>query len=283
MAEDKEKSAAAVDYRKLGKDVFEFFTHRTAYNSAAYLIPTLERMKQENPRLRLLDVGAGAGSVSATFAQIIGPEGHVVCTDLAPSVLPQAEAFAESLGVKNIEFKTADVHQLPFENDSFDVVHCHQLFGHIKDPVAALREMLRVTKPGGVVAAREGDRETEIIWPPLPGLKKWHEYVFDSKVAQVHGGTLTAGRQLLAWALEAGVKRNQIEVSYGTWLTSEEATKMVYARGISKVLNGPSRKNALQFGLTEEDIDEICRDTLAWADREDSTWLMLQTEIIVRK
>jgi SAM-dependent methyltransferase len=253
MAEDKEKSAAAVDYRKLGKDVFEFFTHRTAYNSAAYLIPTLERMKQENPRLRLLDVGAGAGSVSATFAQIIGPEGHVVCTDLAPSVLPQAEAFAESLGVKNIEFKTADVHQLPFKNDSFDVVHCHQLFGHIKDPVAALLEMLRVTKPGGVVAAREGDRETEIIWPPLPGLKKWHEYVswpvsvicllsrdcgcfdiadlrvsFDSKVAQVHGGTLTAGRQLLAWALEAGVKRNQIEVSYGTWLTSEEATKLVY-------------------------------------------------------
>ncbi|AEO64933.1 uncharacterized protein THITE_2048890 [Thermothielavioides terrestris NRRL 8126] len=273
--------AAAVDYRGLGKDVFEFFTHRTAFNSAAYLLPTIESMKKENPRLRLLDVGAGVGSVSATLAEVLGPDGHVVCTDLAPSVLPQAQALAESRGVTNISFQTADVHALPFEDGEFDIVHCHQLFGHIRDPVAALREMLRVTKPGGVMAAREGDKETEIIWPPLPGVLKWHE--FDSNVAKAHGGTLTAGRQLLAWALEGGAKRDQITVSYGTWLTSEEATKAVYARGISKVLTGPTRQNALKFGLSEEDIDEICRDTLAWADREDATWLMLQTEIIIRK
>lgn len=172
-------NAGAVDYRGLGKDVFEFFTHRTASNSAAYLLPTLEALKKKQSPggtgLRLLDVGAGAGSVSATFAQILGPHGHVVCTDLAPSVLPQAQAFAASLGVDNISFQTADVHKLPFDDGSFDVVHCHQLFGHIADPVGALCEMLRVTKPGGVMAAREGDKETEIIWPALPGLLKWHE------------------------------------------------------------------------------------------------------------
>ncbi|TVY20451.1 putative methyltransferase [Lachnellula arida] len=281
MSEKDEKSTSSVDYRGLGKDVFEFFTHRTAFNSAAYLLPVLESITKSNPGLRLLDVGAGAGSVSATLAQVIGPEGHVVCTDLAPSVLPQAEAFAQSLGVTNISFQTADVHKLPFENDSFDVVHCHQLFGHVKAPSDAIREMLRVLKPGGVMAAREGDKETEIVWPPLPGMLKWHK--FDSDVVIAHGGSLTAGRQLLSWALEGGAKRSQITVSYGNWLTTEEATKETYARGISKVLTGPTRQNALQFGLSEDEIDEICRDTLAWVDREDATWLMLQTEIIIRK
>ena len=57
------------------------------------------------------------------------------------------------------------------------MVHCHQLFGHIRDPANAIREMLRVTKPGGVMAAREGDKETEIVWPPLPGMLKWLKYV----------------------------------------------------------------------------------------------------------
>ncbi|KAI0014645.1 S-adenosyl-L-methionine-dependent methyltransferase [Xylariomycetidae sp. FL0641] len=279
MSETDEKNSS-VDYRGLGKDVFEFFTHRRASNSAAYLLPTLETLKKAKPDLRLLDVGAGAGSVSATLAQIIAPEGHVVCTDLAPNVLPQAEAFAKSLDVTNISFETADVQSLPFEDDSFDVVHCHQLFGHIKSPVAALREMRRVTKPGGIIAAREGDKETEIVWPPLPGLLKW--YKFDCEAVKAHGGCLNAGRQLLAWALESGVKRDQITVSYGTWLTSTEEPKKTYARGIAKVLTGPTRKNALDFGLKEEDIDEICADTTAWADREDALWLMLQTEIIIQ-
>lgn len=175
MPETDQKGSAAVDYRSLGKDVFEFFTHRTAWNSAAYLLPVLESIKKVKPNLKLLDVGAGAGSVSATLAQIIRPDGHVVCTDLAPSVLPQAEEFAKTLGVTNISFQTADVHELPFEDNSFDVVHCHQLFGHVKNPSGAIREMLRVLKPGGVMAAREGDKETEIIWPPLPGMLKWHK------------------------------------------------------------------------------------------------------------
>jgi ubiquinone/menaquinone biosynthesis C-methylase UbiE len=139
---EKTENDAAVDYRSLGKDVFEFFTHRTAFNCAAYLLPTLELMKKSNPGLKLLDIGAGVGSISTTFAEIIGLEGHVVCTELAPSVLSKAEAFAKSLDVTNISFQTANVHKLPFENNSFDVVHCHQLFGSVKDPWDAIREML---------------------------------------------------------------------------------------------------------------------------------------------
>ena len=48
-----------------------------------------------------------------------------------------------------------DVYALPFEDDSFDVTHAHQVLQHVADPVAALREMARVTRPGGIVAARD--------------------------------------------------------------------------------------------------------------------------------
>lgn len=273
--------SAAVDYEGPDKeDVFEAFTHRTAFNSAAYLLPTLESLKKTVPGVRLLDVGAGAGSVSATFAQVLGPKGQVVSTDLAPSVLPQAEAFAQSIGVTNISFQTADVHELPFPDASFHVVHCHQLLGHIKNPVNAIREMLRVLKPQGALALREGDKETEAVWPPLPGLLKYLQ--FDADIMKVQGGSLTAGRQLLSWALEAGAKRSNITVTYGTWLTLEEA-KNTYVRSISKVLTGPARQRVLEYGLAENEIDDICRDTMAWLDREDSSWAMLQTELIIRK
>jgi hypothetical protein len=95
------------------------------------------------------------------------------------------------------------------------------------------------------MGARERDKETETVRPPLPGMLKGHEYVahgssgelylppqwlklyyrFDSQVMLAHGGGLSAGRQLISWALKGGARRDQISVSYGTWLASEEATK----------------------------------------------------------
>ena len=77
-----------------------------------------------------------------------------------------------------------------------------------KNPWDALREMLRVTKVGGIVAAREGDLETECVWPELPGLLKFRKFAGDMMTAA--GGSSTAGRQLLSWALRAGVRREQI-------------------------------------------------------------------------
>jgi ubiquinone/menaquinone biosynthesis C-methylase UbiE len=56
--------------------------------------------------------------------------------------------------VHSARLVTGDVHDLPFPSGSFDVVHAHQVLQHVADPVAALREMVRVCRPGGVVAVR---------------------------------------------------------------------------------------------------------------------------------
>ncbi len=186
---------------------------RTAENSAAHLLPKLQSMKESNPHLTLLDVGSGSGTISVTVAKLI-PDGHVTGVDINANILPRARAVAETAGVKNIDFQQASVYKLPFADETFDVTFCHQVLIHIGTPWDALREMLRVTKRGGIVAAREGDYESECVWPELPELGKFHKLM--AGLMSAGGGAPTAGRQLLSWALKAGVEPSQVTVSYST-------------------------------------------------------------------
>ncbi|MCJ1313342.1 hypothetical protein MMC25_007019 [Agyrium rufum] len=138
---------------------------RTAENSAVYVLPKLRSMKESNPHFTLLDVGAGSGTISVTLAKAILPSGHVTAVDLNPDILPLARAIADTASVTNIDFQQGDARKLPFADATFDVTLCHQMLTHVKAPCGVLGEMLRVTKPGGIVAAREGDYETECVWP----------------------------------------------------------------------------------------------------------------------
>lgn len=200
---------------------------RNAENSAAYFLPKLQSMKESNPNLTLLDVGAGSGTISITFAKFI-PDGHVTATDLNPDILLRAASIAKSEGVKNIEFQQADAYKLPFADETFDVTHCHQMLCHLKEPWEALREMMRVTKVGGVVAARDGDLETECVWPATPRLLKFHDFAV--QLMRSKGESSNGGRQLLSWALKAGAGRGQIKASFGTWCYSAREDKEVWGK-----------------------------------------------------
>jgi ubiquinone/menaquinone biosynthesis C-methylase UbiE len=123
------------------ESVLRSHTWRTAENSAAYLLPALR------PRLDLLDVGCGPGTITADLARRVAP-GRVVGVDRAPDVLAQASAHASGQGV-SIELQAGDVYALQFPDASFDVVHAHQVLQHLSAPVRALREMRRVLRPGG--------------------------------------------------------------------------------------------------------------------------------------
>jgi len=278
---------------------------RTAENSAAHLLPKLQSMKESKPHLTLLDVGAGSGTISVSFAKLI-PDGHVTGVDLNPNILPRARAVAEMAGVKNIEFQQGNVYKLPFADETFDVTFCHQVLIHIGTPWDALREMLRVTKRGGIVAAREGDYETECVWPDLPELCKFHKLM--AGLMSAGGGTATAGRQLLSWALKAGVERSQITLSYSTssYQTPSEkntcckfhystlllvaviialTTVFSLAQGLCDQLRGGSlREKALKFGLgSENEFEEMAKAWEEWAKRDDASLAMLHGEILVQK
>jgi ubiquinone/menaquinone biosynthesis C-methylase UbiE len=179
---------------------------RTAENSAGYLLAEL------TPHMRILDVGCGPGTISADLAARV-PQGEVVAVDAAAAILEQARTTAGERGVTNIHFATADVHALDFPDDSFCVVHAHQVLQHVGDPVQALREMARVCRPGGVVAARDADYGGMLWYPADPELDEW--LALYRRVARANGGEPDAGRRLHAWARRAGL--TDVTCSASTW------------------------------------------------------------------
>lgn len=199
---------------------------RTAENSAAYLLPTLRSMAQHSPRLNLLDVGTGSGTMATSLASYI-PEGHVTATDLSDDILSRARDLAASHSA-NITFKQANAYELPFPDATFDLTHTHQMLAHLGAPVDAIREMLRVTKPGGVVAIRESDLKMWCHWPELAGLGRYLDVLLQTHEAA--GGSTTAGRQLVSWAMAAGAPRENITASYGTWCFSTAADRNAFGR-----------------------------------------------------
>lgn len=184
---------------------------RTAQDSAAYLIPHIK------PTDIILDVGCGPGSITADLAALVS-QGKVIGCDSVESVLQQASDNAASRNLSNVSFKAADANALPFEDNSFDIVHCHQVLQHVKDPVAILKEMRRVTKPGGLVAAREADYKAFAWYPELPQLSRWME--LNDQVARANGGEPNAGRYCHVWAAQAGFKLEDIHASWDSWLYS---------------------------------------------------------------
>ena len=100
----------------------------------------------------VLDVAGGAGEPSLTIAERVGPNGAVTCTDAVAEMVAAAEAEANRRGLTNVKFQQCAADSLPFESNSFDVVVSRLGVMFFPDPLAGLREMVRVTKPGGAVS-----------------------------------------------------------------------------------------------------------------------------------
>lgn len=136
----------------------------TAYNAAAdfydhpantfwerYGRRTVERLRLA-PGTRVLDVCCGSGASAIPAAEVVGPTGSVVGVDLAENLLELARTKAKQRGLENIEFRSGDLTQLPFDEAAFDTAVC--VFGifFVPDMEAALRELKRVVRTGGRVA-----------------------------------------------------------------------------------------------------------------------------------
>ena len=97
----------------------------------------------------VLDVAGGAGEPSLTIAERVGPSGSVTCTDAVAEMVEAARSKANQRGLKNMQFRQCTADALPFPENSFDVVVSRLGVMFFRDSVGAMREMLRVLKPGG--------------------------------------------------------------------------------------------------------------------------------------
>ncbi|SDP37861.1 Methyltransferase domain-containing protein [Actinopolyspora xinjiangensis] len=244
---------------------------RTVDDSAAYLADRLR------PGQHVLDVGCGPGTITVDLAERVAP-GRVVGVDPGEPVLAQARAAAATASVHNVEFRRGDVWNLGFDDDTFDVVHAHQVLLHLTDPVAALREMLRVVRPEGVVAVRDTDYAGAIWWPADERLDRWLE-VYRS-VARANGTEPDAGRRLLSWAHTAGAVGVTPSASIWCHATPEERA---WWGGMwaDRMLGSRITEQAVAGGhATREELSAISTAWREWARHPDGWFALPHGEVL---
>jgi SAM-dependent methyltransferase len=246
---------------------------RTAQNSAGYLLPRLRAGD------RVLDIGCGPGTITADLAALVSP-GRVTALEVTEAALDLARVEIAARGLHTVDFAVGDVHALKFADDSFDVVHAHQVLQHVGHPVTALREMRRVCRPGGIIAVRDSDYAAFTWFPQLPALDAW--LALYQQVARGNGGEPDAGRRLLSWAHAAGL--TDVTATASVWCFADEADRDWWG-GMwrDRILKSDMARTALATGAaTGADLQAISVAWQAWADDPDAWMAILHGELVCR-
>jgi ubiquinone/menaquinone biosynthesis C-methylase UbiE len=131
--------------------------HERLIRQAAWVDPYTERFFRDagiGLEQRVLDLGSGVGDVAMIAARLVGPSGEVVGVEGDPRSIARARARVAEAGLHNISFIQSDVCRFP-EDQLFDAVVGRYILMFLPDPVAALRSVAQVVRPGGVVAFQE--------------------------------------------------------------------------------------------------------------------------------
>jgi SAM-dependent methyltransferase len=266
-------SAANVYTHGHHESVLRSHRWRTAENSAAYLLPHLASGAS------LLDVGCGPGTVTADLAARVAP-GRVTAVEISAEALQLARAEAAARGQDNIDFAVADVHALDFGDDTFDVIHAHQVLQHVADPVQALREMRRVCRPGGVVAARDSDYAAFTWFPRVPALDEW--LALYQRAARANGGEPDAGRRLLSWARAAGF--DHVTATASTWCFATPTDRQWWGgMWAERILRSDLARQLVISGMaTKEDLRRVSLGWREWAAADEAWLVILHGEILCR-
>ena len=244
---------------------------RTAENSAGYLLPRLHEEAQ------ILDVGCGPGTITIDLARRAA-RGSVVGLDRSEAVIGEARASAQQAGVANVEFSVGDVYALDYEEATFDVVHAHQVLQHLSDPVAALREMGRVCKPGGLCAVRDSDYSAFTWWPAVPELDEWLDLY--RKVARGNDAEPDAGRRLKSWALAAGL--DVVSSTAGVWcFSSRDDVAWWGGMWAERIVDSDLAEQAIERDLvTTDDLHRLAQGWRRWAGSADAWFVLLHGELL---
>lgn len=206
------------------------------------------------PDMKVVDIGCGTGSVSFMISPMVGDLGQVVGVDSNQYAINYCNEIARSQGIKNAKFIISDATSLDFESHTFDVSYSRFLFQHVKDASQALREMVRVTKPGGVVMVEDCDLFTWLLYPKNESVSKlWHWY---ESIQLERGTDPEIGRKLYAMFLDEGLKPSVDVYSKSVYLSRDVFWKSITAV-LEKINNKELKRliNGIQdFAMTPNSI-----------------------------
>jgi ubiquinone/menaquinone biosynthesis C-methylase UbiE len=240
------------------------FARRTG-QVAAFLAPHLRA------GMRLLDCGCGPGSITVDLAQAVAP-GEVIGIDLREDALAQGRALARERGIANVTFQTASVYQLPYPDGSFDAAFACAVLQHLAAPLAALKEMRRVLKPGGVIGLVDGSSAITFRYPTNSLLDKWDR--LRALEREHNAGRPSDALHLRALLREVGFARTQasgeMTTEAGPPAGSPEETRRVAQHHLIRLRGVLGELAIAQGWTTKRELEQIAEALIAWGEAPDA-------------
>ncbi len=209
------------------------------------------------PGNRVLDVGCGPATDTVQLGMMVGQRGLVIGVDQDPDQVAEANQRVAQLGLSGqIRHQEADALSLPFQTAEFDAVRCERLFQNLANPEQVLREMIRVTRPGGWIVVMDTDWGTISVDSP--------ELEIERRLVRVHAERCLrngySGRQLYRFIKRQGLTDILIDV-----LPTFIATLGV-ARQVMRLEE--TEKEALAAGIVSNEELQRWHSSLEQADAE---------------
>ena len=107
------------------------------------------------PGMQVLEVGPGNATYTIASSKRVGPKGKVTAIDIEPHMIERVQRRLKTEGIANVEARAANVYELPFPDESFDLCYMMMVIGEIPDMRKAVRDIRRVLKPGGLLTFTE--------------------------------------------------------------------------------------------------------------------------------
>jgi len=196
-----------------GEGSMEWMTSRTAEKHGAFLLPCLK------PGMRFLDCGCGPGTLTIGFARRVAPA-EAIGIDRETSQADRVAKLARRDRVTNLRFDAGDVYDLPYADESFDVVFASAVLGSVADADLVVGEMVRVLKPGGIIALKEFDHDGDMVWPQSPIIERSIEHY--QRLRTENGHEQRAGRRLKEYLATNGCRVDYVNAFYDQQLTVEQ-------------------------------------------------------------
>lgn len=214
-----------------GEDALAMMSRRTAEDRVGFFLTEL------TPGMRVLDAGCGPGTITLGLARAVAPGGSCAALDREPSQVALARAGAARGGVEHVAFQVASIYELPFADASFDAALSHAVFEHLARPAAALAELRRVLRPGGllgVCSSDWGDARIEPGGPDVDAAVRVH-----LALRRAAGGDPYAGQRLADWVEAAGFLDLRVSCEHHVDMPYRTYARYIGARIEAAALQAP--------------------------------------------
>jgi SAM-dependent methyltransferase len=160
---------------------------------------------QLRPGAQAVDLGCGPLGILDVLAEQVGPTGRVVGVELEPRFITLARQLLAERMFDNVELVAADATETGLRSCAFDFAHSRLLLIVVREPERVVAELVRLVRPGGVVAVEEADICSWICEPVHPAWQRL--FAAFETIYSDEGKDLRVGRRTLAMLRDAGLQR----------------------------------------------------------------------------